>query len=755
MDRALVYAGALPQTVDVLNTNKFMMSALAYGMRAILGTNTYVDGLVCLPTSPTPDLNVSVGVGSIYAQDPTDSSAYGDLGTDNITIYKQGILNVAQQLTITPPATSGFSQVYLVQAILQNVDAGAQVLSYFNASNPQAPFSGPANAGTSNFTIRKVNCAVALKAGTPATTGTQVTPAPDAGYIGLYAITVANGATQITSGNIVALVTAPFISTKLPEVPAGVQSGKWLYALDTSAGGPAQATTASTTTASAVLTFGGGVPSWVAAGMKVANLTTPSSITGGQTVLSKTATTVTISANVNATVNSGDSIAFSGNAYVATASPVPASLVPGMTVRIQLVGTNAGSSTLNLNGFGAIAIKRANGSNVAAGDLIANAVIELVYDGAFWQILNYYGVGGTTSNTTNTVSIPYGTDSSSSSNTITVAPSPAISSLAAGQAMIVKLANPITGATTINVSGQSASTVVSQTGQALTYGAGAAGQMLWLLYDGTRWQIINPPLPLQSNLTIYVNPTIGSNSYDGSQATVSGTKGPLQHIQFAVNKAFAYSATNGFAITIQCADGTYNESVVSPTVPGPAVVINGNSGAPSNVVVNGQAGSAISVSGPNTMYVQNLKASSSAANVAIFGANSGATMITSNTVSGACTAWCFLANGGGSVTVGSHTFTANTPYPFAAYRNGNLNLNGAAVFTISGGITVSAFALTVSGGQIEVPASFVPTFVNPGSVSGAKYSARLNGVINVQGAGPNYFPGSTAGSVTQGGQYSN
>jgi hypothetical protein len=753
-DRVMVYPGALPQTSDILSTNKFMMTALAYGMRAILGTSTYVDGLVCSPTTPTPDLNVSIGVGSIYAQDQTDASAYSDLGTDSNTIYKQGILNVAQQLTITPPATAGFSQVFLVQAILQNVDAGAQVLSYFNASNPQAPFSGPANAGTSNYTIRQVKCTVALKAGTPATTGTQVTPSPDAGYIGLYAITVANGATQVTSGNIVQLTTAPFIATKLPEVPAAVQSGKWVYAADTSTGGAAQATSASTTTASAVLTFTS-VPSWVAAGMKVANLTTPNSITGGQTVLSKTATTVTISANVNATVNSGDQIAFSTNTYVATAAPIPASLVPGLGVRIQFVGTNAGSSTLNLNGLGAIAIKRANGSNVAAGDIIANAVLELVYDGAFWQLQNYYGVGGTTTNTTNTVSVPYGSDSSASSNTITVAPSPAISSLAAGQALIVKLANPITGATTINVSGQAASTVVSQTGQALTYGAGAAGQMLWLLYDGTRWQIINPPLPLQQNLTIYVSASIGNDSYDGSQATVSGTKGPLRNIQTAVNKAWAYPPTLGYSITIQIADGTYTESVVVGPLPGPSLIINGNSGSPANVVLVGNGSNVIGVSGPNVVTAQNFKFQNASTVAAGLAANNGATLTTSNTISGAHGAWVFLANAGGSVNVGSHTFSGNAAYCFAAYRNGNLILSGGAVFTISAAIVVTATAFTVSGGQIEVPMIGTPTFNNPGNVTGNKFIAMLNGVINVQGAGANYFPGTIAGSTPSGGQYSN
>ena len=70
------------------------------------------------------------------------------------------------------------------------------------------------------------------------------------------------------------------------------------------------ATSATTSTSSATLTFTS-VPSWIVAGMQVLDATTPSAITGAQTVLSTTPTTVVLSANVNATVGSGDTIRFS------------------------------------------------------------------------------------------------------------------------------------------------------------------------------------------------------------------------------------------------------------------------------------------------------------------------------------------------------------------------------------------------------------------------------------------------------------
>lgn len=56
--------------------------------------------------------------------------------------------------------------------------------------------------------------------------------------------------------------------------------------------------TSATVAGSAVLTFSGGVPAWFKVGGVITNLTNPSVIPAGTTMLSKTATTITLSANV-------------------------------------------------------------------------------------------------------------------------------------------------------------------------------------------------------------------------------------------------------------------------------------------------------------------------------------------------------------------------------------------------------------------------------------------------------------------------
>jgi hypothetical protein len=74
-------------------------------------------------------------------------------------------------------------------------------------------------------------------------------------------------------------------------------------------------TTSPTNTSGLVLTFGAGnIPSWMDVGMNVFDASTPGAITGGQTVTginTPSAGQIRISANVNATVNSGDTIVFS------------------------------------------------------------------------------------------------------------------------------------------------------------------------------------------------------------------------------------------------------------------------------------------------------------------------------------------------------------------------------------------------------------------------------------------------------------
>ena len=216
-DRVIVYPGQIPLETDILNTNKNSMVGLSKLSAAILGTTTLVNGFTCIPTGPA-SLQVQVTAGEIYSLQNTDSTAYSTLAADTVNqLIKQGIQLGTVTLSAPAPATGGQSINYLVQVTYQDSDLLPVVLPYYNASNPSQAYSGPANAGTTNNTVRKGLATVGIKTGISAATGSQVTPTADAGYTALFVVSVANGQTQITAPNIVNSGLAPFISETLTQ----------------------------------------------------------------------------------------------------------------------------------------------------------------------------------------------------------------------------------------------------------------------------------------------------------------------------------------------------------------------------------------------------------------------------------------------------------------------------------------------------------------------------------------------------------
>lgn len=215
MDRVTVYAGQIPLETDLLRTNKFAMMGLAKLAAAMFGTTTVVNGLVCVPTSPA-GLTVNINPGEIYSLANVDSTAYSSVAADTThQILKQGVLLDAVNLSCTAPGTAGQSINYLIQATYQDSDSDLTALPYYNASNPTQAWSGPNNSGTAQATTRKGAIVLSAKAGTAATTGSQVTPAADSGYVGLWVVAVANGQTAITAGNITQATNAPILPADL------------------------------------------------------------------------------------------------------------------------------------------------------------------------------------------------------------------------------------------------------------------------------------------------------------------------------------------------------------------------------------------------------------------------------------------------------------------------------------------------------------------------------------------------------------
>lgn len=202
MDRVIWHYGQNPPTSwwnqwqrnERLGLGQFLFDAMG---RAT--TPTYSN----LTVQTSSGLNVVVGpantntLGSVYQYLADDTGTYGDgitaLAADPHQIFVQGLM-LATGPTIgplNPPGTSGQSINYLIECKVNEVDQTSQTVTY--VSSLGVVTSGSANRDRADT----VTCQ--SKTGVAATTGSQVTPAVDAGWVGIGYVAVANGTATITT----------------------------------------------------------------------------------------------------------------------------------------------------------------------------------------------------------------------------------------------------------------------------------------------------------------------------------------------------------------------------------------------------------------------------------------------------------------------------------------------------------------------------------------------------------------------------
>lgn len=81
----------------------------------------------------------------------------------------------------------------------------------------------------------------------------------------------------------------------------------------------------------------------------------------------------------------------SANAYAVTCTPAPAAYETGMRIKFKATNANTGASTVNVNGLGTKTIKRYGTTDLSSGDIQANQIITVEYDGT-----NFLLVGSST-----------------------------------------------------------------------------------------------------------------------------------------------------------------------------------------------------------------------------------------------------------------------------------------------------------------------------------------------------------------------
>ena len=320
----------------------------------------------------------------------------------------------------------------------------------------------------------------------------------------------------------------------------------------------------------------------------------------------------------------------------------------------------------------------------------------------------------------------------------------------AGMVVRFKAAHSCSGPSTLDA-GRGALPIVKQGGVAMVGSEWSAGDIVTVTNDGAgHWQFPTPATGmLFAPRDYYVNSTTGNDSNDGLTAAT-----PFQTLQKAQNVSQLFNL-NGFSINIHVANGTYGP-VDCGTINGSGTIYyTGNISTPSAVQVINTAGPCFYFSGKG-YFVNGFKVSATGDAPGFIGAGidvgNGSVSIL-NIEFGYCIDHHIAMEGGGQVgylgpfTVsggcnGAHILSLQGSYLRQGLNAPNINITTP----VSIGVWIQA-----SGGASTF--TLYGTITGFANVTGQKYIAQMNGVVLVNGAGVNYYPGTVAGATASGGQY--
>ncbi|MCU0830673.1 MAG: DUF2793 domain-containing protein [Rhizobiaceae bacterium] len=264
-------------------------------------------------------------------------------------------------------------------------------------------------------------------------------------------------------------------------------------------------------------------------------------------------------------------------------------------------------------------------------------------------------------------------------------------------------------------------------------------------------------LPLTPQRRLLTGPRTYFVRTDGNDANLGLTDsaaGAFRTIQKALTTVYSTLDTATHDVTIKVANGTYAEALSIPgaQVGAGRIIILGDTAVPSNVTLSSGSAIGINVAGVGArLFIGGIK------------------------LTGTGFASLYAHQGGTILTFGPIEFGTGGAYHMAALNTGSLLVNHGV--TVSGGCagshvlvlgqgyaSLQAAPWTFVGGPVlggsfveAVAGSVVSTGSNSfsGAVTGRRYACSLNSVILTNSGGdPNYFPGTTAGLVNGGGQYS-
>lgn len=247
---------------------------------------------------------------------------------------------------------------------------------------------------------------------------------------------------------------------------------------------------------------------------------------------------------------------------------------------------------------------------------------------------------------------------------------------------------------------------------------------------------------LTADRTYYVSPT-GSDTATGlSEAAALGT------LAKAVELVVSTLDFAGKTVTIKLLAGTHAGATLLPWVGGGQAVLEGNTSAPSTVIVQSSSGNVVTAQGASADWiVRGFRVNATGAWGSGLYAYSGAWLRHANMVFGPCaTAHIQLADGARANCTGSYTIAGAAPVHVRQYAGSTYTHNGTSI-AVSAAVTFSSAFVHSTGGFC----TFKNYTLTGSAVSGKRYTLELLALLDAGGASAS-FPGSTAGTTATGAQ---
>jgi hypothetical protein len=170
--------------------------------------------------------------------------------------------------------------------------------------------------------------------------------------------------------------------------------------------------------------------------------------------------------------------------------PALQSYTAGLVINVLVAHTNTGPTRISVGTLNPTSVKRPDGSELQANDLLAGMVATLVCDGTFFQCINIStGATGGGDTTIFQTDIPYVHDTGTPNHVVGLY-SPPLPDIREGRTVEVKLYSNVTGPTDFTPNNFPTHPVAHPDGSPIKAGDGVVNQIWLLCFDGVQWQLL-------------------------------------------------------------------------------------------------------------------------------------------------------------------------------------------------------------------------------------------------------------------------